>query len=75
MEREGKAAGSRVAVAHVGCSVCCVLCFFGGGGGEQPLATILKESQYWPRQNGRLLCNHIMKSAPPKIQALIGQQN
>ncbi len=27
MESEGKAAGSRVAVAHVGCCVCYVLCF------------------------------------------------
>ncbi len=28
------------------------------------LATILVESQHQPRQNGRLLCNHIIKSAP-----------
>jgi hypothetical protein len=62
MEREGKAAGSRVAAAHVGCCVCCVLCFvvvFCVG--EQLLATILV-SRHQPRQNGRLLCNHIIKS-------------
>jgi hypothetical protein len=75
MEREGKAAGSRVAAAHVGCCVCCVLCvvfcvlwlcfvvvfcvreqLF--------LAIILVESQHQPRQNGQLLRNHIVKSAP-----------
>jgi hypothetical protein len=64
MEREGKAAGSRVAVACVGCCVCCVLCFvvvFCVG--EQLLATILVESQHWPRQNDQLLHNHIIKSA------------
>ena len=65
MEREGKATGSRVALAHVGCCVCCVLCFvvvFCGG--EGLLATILVESQHWPGQNSQLLCNHIVKSAP-----------
>jgi hypothetical protein len=65
MEREGKAAGSRSAAAHVGCCVCCVLCFvvvFCVG--ERLLATILVESQYRPRQNGQLLRNHIMKSVP-----------
>ncbi len=64
MEREGKAAGTRVAAAHVGCCVCCVSCFvvvFCVG--EHHLATILVESQYRPRQNGRLLRNHIIKSA------------
>jgi hypothetical protein len=30
MEREGKAAGSRVAAAHVGCCMCCVLCYVVG---------------------------------------------
>ena len=65
MEREGKAAGSQVVVAHVGYCVCCVLCFvvvFCVG--EQILATILVESQHQPRQNGRLVHNHIIKSAP-----------
>ncbi len=64
MEREGKAAGSRVAAAHVGCCVCGVLCFvvvFCVGG--RLLATILVESQHQPRQNGQLLRNHIIKSA------------
>jgi hypothetical protein len=63
--REGKATGSRVAAAHVGCCVCCVLCFvvvFCVG--EQLLATILVESQHWPRKNGQLVRNHIIKSAP-----------
>jgi hypothetical protein len=65
MEREGKAAGSRVAAAHVGCCVCCVLCFvvvFCVG--EQLLATIPVGNQNWLRQNGQLLRNHIIKSAP-----------
>jgi hypothetical protein len=64
MKREGKAAGSRVAAAHVGCCVCCVLCFvvvFCMG--EQLVATILVESQHQPRQNGPFLRTHITKSA------------
>ncbi len=63
-EREGKAAGSRVVAAHIGCCVCCVLCFvvvFCVR--EQLLATILVESQHRPRQNGQLLHNHVIKSA------------
>ncbi len=69
MEREGKAAGIRVAAAHVGCCVCCVLCFavvFCVGG--QLLATILVGSQHQPRQNGRLVRNHIIKSVPKDPQ-------
>jgi hypothetical protein len=46
--------------AHFDCCVMCVLvvvfCVW-----EQLLATIRVES---PRKNGRLLCNHIIKSAP-----------
>jgi hypothetical protein len=67
MEREGKAAGSKVAAAHVGCCVFCVLCVVFCGcvlKGEQLLATILAESQHRPRKNGQLFCNHIIKSAP-----------
>jgi hypothetical protein len=64
MEREGKAAGIMVAVAHVGCCVCCVLCFVvvicvGG----RLLATILVESQHQPRQNDPFLHTHITKLA------------
>jgi hypothetical protein len=62
MEREGKANRTRVAAAHVGCCVSCVLCIvvvFCEG--EQLLATILVESQHRPRQNGQLLRNHIIK--------------
>ncbi len=45
MEREGKAAGSREAAAHVGCCVHCVLCFVVAFCvGEQLLGTILLES-------------------------------
>jgi hypothetical protein len=72
MEREGKAAGSRVTAAHVGCCVCCVLCFVAVFCvGEQLLATILVESQHRPRQNSQLLCNHTIKSAPkdPKYES------
>ena len=57
MEREGKATWSRVTAAHVGCCVCCVLCFvvvFCVG--EQLLATILIESQ------GRFKCLPKVKS-------------
>ena len=65
MEREGKAAGSRVAAAHVGCCVCCVLCsvvVFCVG--ERILATILVESQHRSRQNGQLVHNHICAQRP-----------
>jgi hypothetical protein len=65
MEREGKAAGSRVAAARVGCCVCCVLSFavvFCVG--ERLLDHTLIESQHPPRQNGQLMFNHIIQSAP-----------
>jgi hypothetical protein len=52
------------AAAHFDCVSCvcvcgCMLCVW-----EQLLATILVESQHWPRQNGQLLRNYIIKSAP-----------
>jgi hypothetical protein len=64
------------AAAHVGCCVCCVLCFvvvFCVG--EQLLATITVESQHWPRPFAMNFVHFQTKMYQLKIQNIKRLQN
>jgi len=58
MEVEGKAAGGKAAVAHVGCCVFCVFLCCGASGLLATNDTYFVESQYRIGQNGRVLHAH-----------------